>query len=224
MYSLQDVIHADDAVGSLRNISWEWQLLQITSGPNAAFHQFYAALEVKPTGKIAPAEGWGLDYTFPAWGKYHKNVTLRNSLDCLSTYNTNQTCCNEVGYFQDSPPTGQPALVSRLIGPAYDERQCSQMFPEQFANKKPGPSVDATNAFMKTGIDSSIIELAFIDLDVEDPSLDTTVSADSLSIQSTALQPVALPHPTCTVRNFGLDCFVTVLSTSKVRLLSSSIV
>ncbi|KAJ7591573.1 peptidase S28 [Mycena floridula] len=192
MYSLQDVIHADDAVGSLRNTLWEWQSLQITSGPNAAFYQFCDALE------IAPAEGWGLDYALPTWGKYHGNVTLRNSHDCLSTYNTNQTwwtdsridnasrswqwmVCNEVGYFQDSPPTGQPALVSRLIGPAYDERQCSQMFPEQFANKKPGPSVDATNALYQ-GWNVTVDRLFFAN-GQKDPWRDATVSADGLSIQ-----------------------------------------
>lgn len=29
--------------------------------------------------------------------------------------------CNEVGWYQDTPPKGHPALVSRLVKPAYDE-------------------------------------------------------------------------------------------------------
>lgn len=80
---------------------------------------------------------------------------------CLGTYDTNQTywtnttvnnagrswewiVCNEVGYLQEGPPAGQPAIVSRLIQPIYDERQCQQYFPEAFS-KPPTPDTNATN-------------------------------------------------------------------------------
>ena len=54
--------------------------------------------------------------------------------------------CHEVGWFQDSPPDGHPALVSRLVQPTSDERQCTYFFPEAFANGTfPEPTVDAIN-------------------------------------------------------------------------------
>lgn len=80
---------------------------------------------------------------------------------CLGTYDTNQSywtnttvdnaarswewiVCNEVGYLQEGPPAGLPAIVSRLIQPIYDERQCQQYFPEAFSTP-PTPNAYATN-------------------------------------------------------------------------------
>jgi hypothetical protein len=59
----------------VRNNLWDWQLLQPTSGPGAAFFRFCDALEVKD-GNTAPATGWGLDHALPAWGAYFKNTYL----------------------------------------------------------------------------------------------------------------------------------------------------
>ena len=57
--------------------------------------------------------------------------------------------CNDVGYFQEGPPgLNQTAVVTRLVQPDYDERQCAYFFPEQFGNNTlPVPNVAATNAF-----------------------------------------------------------------------------
>ena len=52
--------------------------------------------------------------------------------------------CNEVGFFQDGAPEGTPTLASRLVQPAYDERQCTYWFPQAFP-KPHGPDVDAVN-------------------------------------------------------------------------------
>ncbi len=52
--------------------------------------------------------------------------------------------CNEVGFYQVGAPLGQPTIVSRLIQPPYDERQCTYMFPEVFTTP-PVPAVDKTN-------------------------------------------------------------------------------
>ena len=55
--------------------------------------------------------------------------------------------CNEVGFFQEGAPEGHPTLVTRLVQPPYDERQCVYMFEDQFKNlgHLPVPNVDATN-------------------------------------------------------------------------------
>ena len=55
--------------------------------------------------------------------------------------------CNEVGFFQEGAPKGHPTLVTRLVQPPYDERQCTYWFPEAYANLThlPVPNVDATN-------------------------------------------------------------------------------
>ena len=55
--------------------------------------------------------------------------------------------CNEVGFFQEGAPKGHPTLVTRLVQPPYDERQCVYMFEEAFGSlgHLPVPNVDATN-------------------------------------------------------------------------------
>ena len=55
--------------------------------------------------------------------------------------------CNEVGFFQEGAPEGHPTLVTRLVQPPYDERQCTYMFPEAFPQNGPlpVPRVDQTN-------------------------------------------------------------------------------
>ena len=57
---------------------------------------------------------------------------------CLGTYNASQAywtdvtvnnadrswfwmVCNQVGYYQVGPPLGQPAIVSRILQPIYEE-------------------------------------------------------------------------------------------------------
>lgn len=168
----------------VRNPIWDWQSLQPTSGPGAAFFKFCDALEVKD-GQNAPESGWGLDHALPAWGTFFKDqyiprcefciivfpLMTSNSIlpvcgdidteTCLGTYDENSTfytdtsvdnswrswnwiVCNEVGYLQEGPPENVPAIVSRLVQPEYDERQCQWMFPEAF-DKPPEINVDKTN-------------------------------------------------------------------------------
>ena len=59
----------------VRNDIWQWQELQINSGPNMPFYQFCDALEVK-NGKSAPKSGWGLAHALQAWGQWFKTTTL----------------------------------------------------------------------------------------------------------------------------------------------------
>jgi hypothetical protein len=59
----------------VRNNLWDWQSLQVTSGPGTLFFKFCDALEVKD-GVSATANGWGLDHALAAWGSYFKNTYL----------------------------------------------------------------------------------------------------------------------------------------------------
>lgn len=52
--------------------------------------------------------------------------------------------CNEVGFFQEGAPDGTPTLATRLVQPAYDERQCTYWFPKAFPRPR-APTVDAVN-------------------------------------------------------------------------------
>lgn len=62
----------------VRNNLWDWQSLQVTSGPGAQFYNFCDALEVK-NGVSAPASGWGLDHALDAWGSYWRDFYLASS-------------------------------------------------------------------------------------------------------------------------------------------------
>ncbi|EIN10777.1 hypothetical protein PUNSTDRAFT_132850 [Punctularia strigosozonata HHB-11173 SS5] len=209
-FGLEAVKHNDDAAGALRNNLWDWQALQPDSGPGTQFTEFCDALEVK-NGKNAPASGWGTSHAISAWGSYFKNTYLPlvcgddDRDDCLGTYNTSQSywtdtsinnsgrswqwiVCNEVGFFQDSAPVGTPSLVSRLIQPAYDSRQCQQMFPKAF-RKPPVPNVAKTNALYK-GWNVTEPRLFFA-TGSRDPWREATKSADNTDFKSTTAQPIA---------------------------------
>ena len=48
---------------------WNWQGLDVSTGPGGAFYQFCDALEVKD-GVSAGPRGWGLDHALTAWGRF----------------------------------------------------------------------------------------------------------------------------------------------------------
>jgi len=200
-FGMADVTHPDDAVGALRNNLWDWQSLSPDSGPGSQFFDFCDALEVGANGKVAPAQGFGLQHALTAWGTYFNATYLplicgdddRN--DCLGTYNRSESyytdttidnagrswtwvVCNEVGYFQDAAPTGHPTLVSRLDQPSSDERQCEWMFPQAFASP-PVPPVQKTNAAYG-GFNISVPRLFFA-TGQRDPWRDATLAAEGVS-------------------------------------------
>jgi len=209
-FGIGDVTHLDDAAGALRNNLWDWQDLQPADGPGTQFTQFCDALEVKD-GVNAPASGWGVDHALAAWGDYWRTTYLNiicgtdDAQDCLGTYNTSQSfwldttidnadrswmwfVCNQVGWLQDGAPLTNPTLVTRLVQPIYDLRQCEQMFPAAFPVPTP-PNVLATNTIYD-GWDVEIKNLFFA-TGVRDPWRDATVSADGLNKPSSAFQPIA---------------------------------
>ncbi|KAJ8495909.1 hypothetical protein ONZ45_g12654 [Pleurotus djamor] len=214
MFGMSEVKHLNDVTGALRNNLWDWQALQVTSGPNAAFFRFCDALEVKD-GVSAPESGWGLEHALSAWGAYWKNSYLRSMCgsqnaeisDCLTTYDPNSPwwtnteidytwrswwwiVCNEVGYFQNAPPVGRPAIVSRLVTVEDDYRQCHFMFPKHFPEPPEFIDVEKINTAYG-GWDVKLDRIFFVNGE-RDPWLDATMSATGLEVESTELQPIAL--------------------------------
>ncbi|KAF8914245.1 serine carboxypeptidase S28-domain-containing protein [Gymnopilus junonius] len=208
-WGLGAVTHLDDVAGALRNNLWDWQSLQPTSGPGATFFDFCDALEVK-NGQIAPASGFGLEHALQAWGSFWKNGYLsdlcgsQDAETCLGTYNTSQSfwtdttvdnsnrswmwiVCNEVGYLQEGAPVTSPTLVTRLVQPAYDLRQCQQMFSAAFP-VPPVPNTARTNAVYR-GWDVRIDNLFFAN-GQSDPWRYATVSSNDVKVPSTAEQPI----------------------------------
>ncbi|KAF9535134.1 serine carboxypeptidase S28-domain-containing protein [Crepidotus variabilis] len=202
LFGLANLTHVDDVAGALRNNLWDWQSLSVTSGPNTTFYHFCDALETK-NGKVAGADGWGVDHALQAWGKFWTDGYLKNLCkdkvleDCLGTYDNsfdswkNVTIdnsyrswfwivCNEVGYLQEGAPEGHPSLVTRQISVPYDLRQCQLMFPDAFP--KP-PNLDRgiqqTNSKYK-GWNVNIKNIFFANGE-RDPWRDATVSAETLS-------------------------------------------
>ncbi|KAJ7437078.1 peptidase S28 [Mycena galericulata] len=210
-FGMGDVTHLDDVAGSLRENLWDWQSLSLADGASGVFFQFCDALEVKD-GVNAPATGWGLDHALVAWSSYWTTTYLAlvcgddNAEDCLGTYDTSQSywtnitinnsnrswfwiVCTEVGFLQESPPPGAPALVSRLIQPAYDLRQCQQMFPEAFPTP-PNVQTAQTNSLYK-GWNVSISNIFFGNGE-RDPWRYSTVSAPGVLLQSTPSHPIGV--------------------------------
>lgn len=104
--------------------------------------------------------------------------------------------CNEFGYLQDGAPDGHPTLVTRLVQPDYDLRQCHQMFPKTF----PVPlSVDAAEARVATtnhiykGWDVQVEHLFFAN-GIRDPWREATLSASTHLVPSTDSQPIVLSN------------------------------
>ncbi|KAF9057889.1 peptidase S28 [Panaeolus papilionaceus] len=199
-FGLGNISHIDDFAGALRNNLWDWQSLQPTSGRNTQFYRFCDALEVK-NAVSAGSQGWGLDNALTAWGNYWKNGYYDRLCDdqdaetCFGTYDsslnywTNTTInnsnrswfwivCNEVGYLQEGAPLGNPSLVSRIVTPLYDMRQCKMMFPEAFKVLPAIPRTLITNAKYK-GWGVSVSNVFFAN-GIRDPWKEATLSTTGL--------------------------------------------
>ncbi|KDR84025.1 hypothetical protein GALMADRAFT_54306 [Galerina marginata CBS 339.88] len=210
-FGLGNMTHLDDVAGALRNNLWDWQSLQVTSGAATQFYRFCDALEFK-NGVSAPATGFGLESALASWGTYWRNIYLSglcgkmDAETCLGTYDTSLSywtdtsidnagrswfwiVCNEVGYLQEGAPLFHPSLVTRLVQPSYDLRQCQQMFPAAFP-LPPIPRTVITNLVYR-GWNVKIKNLFFAN-GIRDPWRDATVSATDVSVQSTSNQPIGL--------------------------------
>ncbi|KAJ6560457.1 serine carboxypeptidase S28-domain-containing protein [Mycena capillaripes] len=209
-FGMGDVTHLDDVAGALRHNLVDWQSLLMSSGPGALFYNFCDALEVKD-GVSAPAAGWGLDHALGAWASYFSTTYLSllcgddDPEDCLTSYNTSQPfwtdtsvdnsdrswdwiVCNEVGWLHGAPEPGYPSLVTRLLQPSYQLRECQQMFPEAFPTT-PNIQIARTNRLAR--IDPSHPQ-TLANAHAGDPWRYATVSAPGVILKSTPSQPIAV--------------------------------
>ncbi|KXN92345.1 Putative serine protease K12H4.7 [Leucoagaricus sp. SymC.cos] len=205
LFGLGDMTHLDDVAGALRNNLWDWQSLQPTSGANTQFRNFCDTLEVKD-GVSAPATGRGLAHALQAWGDlWTKGGYLQRLCgdispeECLGTYDPNQAYYtdtsvdnNNRSWFwivcnQEGAPPGHPSLVTRLVQPPYDLRQCQFMFPDAFP-QPPKVDIKGTNTLYK-GWDVHIKNIFFAN-GIRDPWRDATISAEGLNVASTPEQPI----------------------------------
>ncbi|KAG1891883.1 peptidase S28 [Suillus fuscotomentosus] len=208
-FGLGDVVRVEDFATALQDNLFDWQDLQPTVGPGSMFFQFCDALEVK-NGVSAGPEGWGLENAIYSWGNFWNTTYYdyvcgsEDAETCLGTYDTSQSywtnatvnnanrswfwiVCNQVGWYQVGPPECEPAIVSRILQPVYQQRQCVNMFPEAFTCP-PEPTTEETNA-MYGGWDVSIPRLFFAN-GLRDPWREATVSADGLNKPNTTSRPI----------------------------------
>lgn len=244
IFGLGVMTHLDDVAGSLRNNLWDWQSLSPSTGPGATFFRFCDALEVKD-GISASAKGWGLDHALTAWGNFWKNGYYagvcgdQDAETCLGSYNYTQpyytntdidnafrswfwVVCNEVGFLQESAPHGHPSIVSRLVQPAYDLRQCQAMFPEAFPSL-PVPNTLRTNQAYK-GWNVRLQRLFFAN-GQRDPWREATVSAETHRIASTASQPIAVSDgfhcSDLSKRNANVDATIAKVQTEALKYMAT---
>ncbi|KAI0832760.1 peptidase S28 [Trametes gibbosa] len=213
LFNMSALTHLDDVAGALRNNLWDWQSLS-PSSKGGQFFEFCDALEVK-NGVSAGPKGWGLQHALQAWaahwtGGYYADLCGdEDVVSCLGTYDPTQDIwtdtsvdnagrswmwivCNEVGFYQEGAPAYWPTLVTRLVQPAYDERQCTYMFPEAFEHlgHLPVPKVDATNrAYNGWFVQENHL---FFANGHRDPWREATLAADGTHFRSTAGQPLAI--------------------------------
>ncbi|KAI0289107.1 hypothetical protein B0F90DRAFT_1871169 [Multifurca ochricompacta] len=166
--------------------------------------------------------------TLPGLGKTLRTGWLTDRIGDLTTNtsidNANRSwlwiVCNQMGFLQESALSGYPMLVSHLIQPIYDERQCQQMFPAAFSSP-PVPDVEKTTEHMvdftskQTGFSLQLVFMRLLhpphpppplsqpnpppspsspftlaDCHVCDPWRFATMSADGIYVQSTPEQPI----------------------------------
>ncbi|KDQ17874.1 hypothetical protein BOTBODRAFT_104521 [Botryobasidium botryosum FD-172 SS1] len=213
-FGMSNVTHLDDVAGALRNPIWTWQSLGPATGPGGSFFKFCDALEVK-NGVSAPADGWGLDHALEAYGNYMKQYLASSCGDtdvetCVGTYDKTQEfwtdisldnvwrswvwfCCQYVGYWQDGAPLLWPSIVTRLVGPAYDNRQCSYFFPKTFpTDTSAKPKTLETNK--KYGGWGTTQPRIFFANGQQDPWREATVSSDYIRRASTQKNPIAVSN------------------------------
>ncbi|KAG2132870.1 serine carboxypeptidase S28-domain-containing protein [Suillus bovinus] len=201
-FGLGDVVHVDDFASALQSSLFTWN--------TKLFVKLCDALEVKD-GVIAGPEGWGLKNAIYSWGNFW-NTTFYNyscgiesdAEACLGSYDTSQIfwtnvtvnnswrswywmVCNQMGFYQVGPPKGQPAIVSRILQPIYDKRQCVNMFPQAFTHP-PEPATKEINA-KYGGWDVSVQRLFFAN-GLRDPWREATVSATGLNKPKNPRMPI----------------------------------
>ncbi|KAI0628443.1 peptidase S28 [Trametes polyzona] len=211
-FGLQGLSHNDDFAAALQENLLAWQAMQPDDGPGGDFYAFCDALEVK-NGVSAGPSGWGLDHALQAWGNFWKSGYYEqicgddDNETCLGTYdatnpfwsydfldNTERSwqwlLCSEFGFYFTGAPANQPTIASRLVTPAWGERQCGYRFPGAFTNVS--SSVDVPNArgvnTVYKGWSTTTERLIFAN-GINDPWREATVAADGSTNTGSEMQP-----------------------------------
>ncbi|EGO28580.1 hypothetical protein SERLADRAFT_354447 [Serpula lacrymans var. lacrymans S7.9] len=202
-FGLTGLSYVDDFAATLRINLYAWQDYQPTN-QYTAFSRFCDALEVN-NGVSANASGWGITHAINAWGTFWQVNNYGPSDDCLGTHNSSLPwyhyttvnnwhrswlwmLCNQLGFSMVGPPEGQPAIVSRIVQPAYAQRACVNYFPEVFSAPRP-PTTEETNA--EYGGWNLTVDRLFSANGLRDPWLEATISADGVNKPSNVnFQPV----------------------------------
>ncbi|KAJ7841314.1 peptidase S28 [Mycena olivaceomarginata] len=152
IFGLQNVTHTVDAASALQLAPWSWQSTGPAEGAHQEFFDFCDTLEVKD-GVSAGPKGYGLDYALQQWGAWQiqtNNATCGDPYagdECWGTFDPDAAfyhdvdptntyrpwmwlICTQLAFWQDGDPT-EPSIVSRLVNPAYWERQCPLWFPTE---------------------------------------------------------------------------------------------
>ncbi|KAI0365894.1 peptidase S28 [Pilatotrama ljubarskyi] len=212
-FGLQGLSHNDDFAAALQENFLAWQDLQPDSGPGADFYTFCDALEVK-NGVSAGPSGWGLDHALQAWGNFWKSTYYSQICGddpvetCLGTYDATNPfwsytfldnadrswqwlLCNEFGFYFDGAPSTQPTIASRVVTPAWGERQCGYRFPGAFNSTVSSaievPDARGVNTAYK-GWNTTAQRLIFAN-GINDPWREATVAADGSTNQGSDMQP-----------------------------------
>ncbi|OJT07638.1 hypothetical protein TRAPUB_1498 [Trametes pubescens] len=215
-FGLQGLAHNDDFAAALQENFLSWQALQPNSGPGGDFYEFCDALEIK-NGVSAGPSGWGLDNALQAWGnywksKYYSDICGDDDVEtCLGTYDAtnpfwsydylgqtdrawNWLLCNEFGFYFDGAPANHPTVASRLVTPAWGERQCGYRFPGAFTSNitssaavEPVPDARGVNSAYK-GWNTTTERLVFAN-GINDPWREATVAADGSTNIGSDMQP-----------------------------------
>ncbi|KAJ8474948.1 hypothetical protein ONZ51_g6894 [Trametes cubensis] len=208
-FGLGAVEHNDDFAWIFANVPQSWQsyALSIPGGP---MFEFCDAMEVKD-GKVSGPNGWGLDHALAAWIDYYNSTYFAGLCgstplsSCFSSYDTqdpswsnttvnnwirswNWLTCTQFGFWHDGAPADRPSLVSRLITPAYFERQCKNNFPEAFSSP-PVTFLDAMDVNKQYGGWNTTVERVVFLNGRRDPWREATVAADGTTNPGSELQP-----------------------------------
>ncbi|CDO72685.1 hypothetical protein BN946_scf184985.g105 [Trametes cinnabarina] len=213
-FGLQGLAHNDDFAAALQQNFFAWQDLQPDSGPGGDFYEFCDALEVK-NGVNAGPSGWGLTNALQAWGNYWKATYYQQICGdddvetCLGTYDATNPywtytyidnaqrswqwmLCNEFGFYFDGAPSSLPTVTSRVVTPAYGERQCGYRFPGAFPGNTTASAVKVPNASGVNGAyqgwETTTQRLIFAN-GINDPWREATVAADGSPNAGSDSQP-----------------------------------
>ncbi|CAK5268823.1 unnamed protein product [Mycena citricolor] len=230
LFGFGNVTHADDASSGLEEAPWSWQALGPAVGAHQQFFDFCDMLETRH-GVTAGPDGFGVEYATRQWAQWQTALNKQlcgadfDNDNCWGTYDptsasyTNIAPTNtyrpwislsstQIAFWQDGNPTA-PSIVSKLVNPAYWERQCPLWFPAENGVSVPAKApVDTLNP-VYGGWDMSVDRLLFVNGEF-DPWRSGTVSSllpNAPARKSTEMQPILLVKT-------GVHCWDMITSTA----------